>query len=130
MLEPVLLLASVDVEPLAEVAAPVEQADPDHLERLVARLLEDVAREDAEAARVDRHRLVEAELGAHEDDRPVDSGPAAVGPAQSCSSSRAASVWMRSISSGFRSAASCVAGQRSLRNATGFSPESSPSGAG
>ena len=53
-------------------------------ERLVARLLEDVAREDAEPAGVDRHRLVEAELGAHEDDGPVDPGAPAVRPRELC----------------------------------------------
>ncbi len=73
--DPVLLLAPGDVEALAEVSAAVQETDSDHVERLVARFLQDVACEDAEAARVDRHRLVEAELGAHEHDRPGDSRP-------------------------------------------------------
>jgi hypothetical protein len=71
--EPVLLLPAGQVEPLAEVAAPVDEADADQQQRLVARLLDDVAREDAEAARVDRKRHVKAELRAEERHRTRDA---------------------------------------------------------
>ena len=63
MVEPVLLLRPAEVEALDEVAAPVEEADADHREAAVARLLEHVAGEDAEAAGVARQRGVHAELG-------------------------------------------------------------------
>ena len=72
VLDPVLLLPPVQVEPLAEVAAPVEEADRNQRQGLVARLLEDVAGEHAEPARVDRQRGVDAVLRAEERDRPVD----------------------------------------------------------
>ena len=53
--EPVLLLPPAHVEPLTEVAAAVEEPDADHRQRLVARLLDDVARENAEPAGVEGH---------------------------------------------------------------------------
>ena len=77
--EPVLLLPPGHVEPLAKVAAAVEEPDADHGQRLVARLLDDVAREHAEPARVEGQRRVDAELGAEERDRPGDAGPRLVG---------------------------------------------------
>ena len=122
--EPVLLLAAGGVDPLPEVAAPVEEADPDHRQRLVARLLEDVAREHAEPARVERQRLVEAELRAHEDDGAVDARARAGGAGQVGRRPGRRATSMRSSSSGLRSTASCVPGQRSPRKRTGFSPES------
>ena len=52
-----LVLPALHVEPLPEIAATVEKPDADHLEGLVARLLEDVSGEDAEP---------EDECGVHE----------------------------------------------------------------
>ena len=54
VVEPVLLLRPGQVEPLNEVAAAVEEPDADHLQAAVARLLEHVARQHAEPARVAR----------------------------------------------------------------------------
>ena len=73
-LRPVLVLQPRPVDALLEVPLAVEQPDPDHRQREVARCLEDVARERAEPARVDRQRRVHAELGADED-RPGRRGP-------------------------------------------------------
>ena len=50
------------VEPLLEVALPVEQADPDERHAQVGRRLEVVPGEDAEPAGVDRERLAQPEL--------------------------------------------------------------------
>ena len=77
--EPVLLLPPRHVEPLAKVAAAVEEPDPHHGQRLVAGLLDDVAREHAQPARVEGQRRVDAELGAQERDRPGDAGARLVG---------------------------------------------------
>ena len=60
----VLGLASFGIDPLPEVAAAVEQADADERHPELRRGLEVVAGEDAEAARVDRQPLVQAELHA------------------------------------------------------------------
>ncbi len=72
-LRPVLVLEPVPVDALLEVALPVEEADADHRDGEVAGLLEDVARERAEAARVDGQRGVDPELRAHEHDRAVEA---------------------------------------------------------
>ncbi len=58
-----LLLVAVGVEPLAEVALGVEQADRDERNAEIGCRLEVVAGEDAEASAVLRQRLGEAELG-------------------------------------------------------------------
>ena len=71
-LRPVLVLQPRPVDALLEVPLAVEQPDPDHRQREVARRLEDVAGERAEPARVDRQRRVDAELGADEDDRAAE----------------------------------------------------------
>ncbi len=71
VLEPVLLLPAGRVDPLAEVAAPVEQADGDHGHAAIAGLLQDVAGQDAQAPGVHRKRNVDAVLGAEEGDRAV-----------------------------------------------------------
>ena len=63
------LLVAVGVDRLAEVALAVEQPDADERQGHVARRLHVVAGEDAEAARVDAERLVEAVLGAEVGDR-------------------------------------------------------------
>ena len=63
------LLVPIGVDLLAEVAAPVEEADADERQRRVRRRLAVVAGQDAEAAGVDLHRLVDAELGAEVGDR-------------------------------------------------------------
>ena len=60
-LDPLGLLAGVEV--LAEEAVAVEQADRAERGAEVAGRLEVVAGEDAEAARVLRHELADAELG-------------------------------------------------------------------
>ncbi len=57
------LLPAVDVEVLAEVAFAIHQADADQRQAEVAGALEVVAGEHAEAAGVDRHAFVHAELG-------------------------------------------------------------------
>ena len=72
-LRPVLVLEARAVDALLEVALPVEEPDADDGQREVARLLEDVARERAEPARVDRQRRVDAELRADERDRAVEA---------------------------------------------------------
>ena len=58
----VLGLGTGRVEPLLEVAAPVEEPDADEGDTELGRSLQVVARQDAEAARVDRQPLVDAEL--------------------------------------------------------------------
>ena len=63
------LLVAIGVDLLAEVATPVEEADADERQRGVRRGLAVVAGQDAEAARVDLHRLVDAVLGAEVGDR-------------------------------------------------------------
>ena len=70
-LDPVLVLPAGRVDPLAEVAVAVHQADRDEREPHVRGLLEDVARQHAETAGVDRQRLVDRELGAEERSRAV-----------------------------------------------------------
>ena len=72
-LQPVLVLEARAVDPLLEVPPPVQQADADHRQPAVARRLEDVPGEDAEAARIDRQRPVDPELRADEHDRPVEA---------------------------------------------------------
>ena len=71
-LDPVLVLPARGVDPLAEVAVPVHEADRHQRQAHVGRLLEDVARQHAQPARVDRQRLVDRVLGAEEGGR---SGP-------------------------------------------------------
>ena len=74
--DPVLVLHARRVDPLAEVALAVQQADGGERGGLVGGLLEDVAREGAEAAGVDRQRRVDAVLGAEEDGAATaDVGP-------------------------------------------------------
>ena len=58
------VLPPARVEALAKVALGVDEADRDEGQAHVAGLLHVVAGEDAEAARVDRQRLVDAKLGA------------------------------------------------------------------
>ena len=67
--DPVLVLPAARVDALAEVALLVHQADRDERQRAVRGLLDEVAGERAEPARVDRQRLVDAVLGAEEGDR-------------------------------------------------------------
>ncbi len=64
--DPVLVLPAGGVDPLAEVAVAVHQADGDERHAAVRALLEDVARQHAEAAGVDRERAVHGVLGAEE----------------------------------------------------------------
>ena len=58
----VLLLPAVGVEALPEVALVVVQADADERDAEVGRALHVVAGQDPEAARIDRHRLVQSEF--------------------------------------------------------------------
>ena len=81
----VVLLVAVGVDRLAEVALAVEQPDAERGQGHVAGGLHVVAGEDAEAARVDPERLVEAVLGAEVGDRAARarrrSGAGTSGPA-------------------------------------------------
>ena len=74
--EPVLVLPATGVDPLAEVALAVHQSDRDHRQPAVGCLLQQVAGEGPEPARVDRQRHVHPVLGAEERHRPsrVDRG--------------------------------------------------------
>ncbi len=63
------LLVAVGIDGLAEIALAVQQADADRGHRHVAGRLHVVAGEDAQTARVDAHRLVEAVFGAEVGDR-------------------------------------------------------------
>ena len=71
---PVLVLPARRVDPLAEVALAVEQADGDERQRAVGGLLEDVAGQRPEAAGVDRQRGVDAVLRAEEAHRTLGAG--------------------------------------------------------
>ena len=78
----VLGLAARLVDSLAEVAARVEEADADERDTELGRGLEVVAGEDAEAARVDRQALVDAELHAEVgNEQVVVLAPGALPPA-------------------------------------------------
>ena len=68
---PVLLLPAGDLQALAEIPLAVHQADGHQRQRSIRGLLQHVARQHAEPARVDRQRLVYAVLGAQERDRPL-----------------------------------------------------------
>ena len=65
----VLLLPAGGVEPLPEIALAIEQADADERDAQVGGALDVVAGQHAEAARVDRQRLVDAELRGEVGDR-------------------------------------------------------------
>ena len=78
--DPVLVLPARGVHALVEVALPVQDADADHGQAPVRRLLQDVAREDAETPGVGRERAMDPVLGAEEHDRPrVRAGRVGVG---------------------------------------------------
>ena len=79
--DPVLVLPAAGVDALAEVALAVHETDRHERERAIGGLLEDVARERAEAAGVDGERAVHAELGAEVRDRPLRRGRARGGGA-------------------------------------------------
>ena len=66
----VLVLPAVAVEPLPEIALVVVQADADERNAEVRRALDVIAGQDAEAARVDRDRFVQPELGGEVGHRP------------------------------------------------------------
>ena len=68
--EVLLLLPAVAVEALPEVALVVVEADADQRDAEVGRALDVIAGQHAEAARVDRQRLVQPELGREVGDRP------------------------------------------------------------
>ena len=63
------VLLAVAVESLPEVGLPIEEPDGDERQPEVRGALEVVAREHAQAAAVDRQRLVDAELGREVGDR-------------------------------------------------------------
>ena len=73
-------LPVVLVEPLPEVAAAVEEADPDERHAELRRRLQMVAGEHAEPAGVDRQALVEAELGGEVGDEQVGRAAALAPP--------------------------------------------------
>ena len=75
------LLEAVRVHGLAEIAGAVEEADADQGHPEVARRLAVVAGEDAEAARVDAERLVDAELHREVGDRAAQCASVLVEPA-------------------------------------------------
>src|SRR5439155_13513801 len=58
-----ILLPAVSIEPLPEISLVVVQTDADERDAEIRRALDVIAGEDAETARVDRNRFVEAELG-------------------------------------------------------------------
>ncbi len=66
-----LLLPAFRGDALMEIALRVHEPDADERNTEVARLLAVIAREDAEAAGVDRQRLMERELGREIRDRPL-----------------------------------------------------------
>src|SRR5581483_10490447 len=66
------LLAPVALDALAEVALWVEEADADEGDAQIAGLFAVVAGKNAQAARVDRQRLMQPELGAKVRDGVVD----------------------------------------------------------
>ena len=66
----VLVLPAGLIEPLPEITLVVEQPDADQRHAEIGRRLDVIARQDAEAARVDRQRLVQAELGGEVRDGP------------------------------------------------------------
>ena len=70
-LDPVLVLPAQGVDALAEVAVAVHEPDRHHRKPHVGGLLEDVAGQHPEAARVDGQRLVDRVLGAEERGRAV-----------------------------------------------------------
>ena len=80
--DPVLVLPTACIDALTEVALAVHQADGDHRQPAIGRLLEQVAGERPEAAGVHRQRQVHAVLGAQERDRPVDRKPGVGGALQ------------------------------------------------
>jgi hypothetical protein len=69
-----LFLHTVSVYALAEVALRVQDAYPDQVQAEVRGALDVVAGQDAQAARVDRQRLVQPELGREVRDRPPEAG--------------------------------------------------------
>ena len=69
-LDPVLVLPSCPVDALVEVTPAIEEPDADHWQRLIRRLLQEVAGEHSESSRIHRQGLVHAELGTQEGDRP------------------------------------------------------------
>ena len=60
--EIVLVLPSVLIEPLTEIALVVVEADRDERDAQIGRAFYVIAGEDAEAARIDRNRFVKAEF--------------------------------------------------------------------
>ena len=59
----VLLLPTVEIEPLAEIPLVVAQSDADQRDVEIGSALDVIARQDAQSAGIDRHRFVQAELG-------------------------------------------------------------------
>ena len=73
-LGPVLVLEAAQVEALMEVAAAVEEPQADQRHPKVGRLLQEIAGQDPEAARVHRQGLVDAELRREIGDRVLCAG--------------------------------------------------------
>ena len=70
-INPVLVLPAGGIQPLAEISLAVHQSDRHQRQRPIGSLLEQVACQTAQPARVDRQRPVNAVLGAQERDRPL-----------------------------------------------------------
>ncbi len=66
----VLLLPAVGIEPLTKISLVVIETDTHERDAEIGRALEVIAGQDAEPARVDRERLMKAELGGEIRDRP------------------------------------------------------------
>src|SRR5262249_49299076 len=120
--QPVLVLPAARIDPLPKVATAVEEADRDHRQRLVTRLLQEIARKHTEAAGVDRQRDVQAESAEKKTTGPSSPGRTRRGRSTSAATKRASASIRRRISSS-RAAFACVAGQRYSRNRTGFCPD-------
>ena len=76
-LDPVVVLPPARIESLVVAPLPVEEADGDHRQPAIRRLLEDVAREDAQTSRVDGEGWMDPVLEAQECDGPGVVAPAA-----------------------------------------------------
>ncbi len=73
------LLPAIEPHPLIEVALGIEQPDGDHGYAEVGGRFQVIAGEHAQPAGVDRHRVVQAELGAEVGHRPSGSGTVRAG---------------------------------------------------
>ena len=75
-LEVLFPLPTVAIEPLAEISLAIEKSDADQRNPEVGRALDVISRKDAKAARIDRHRFMQAELRGEIGYRAGPQGPA------------------------------------------------------